>query len=256
MLKKRLIFTLLYQKGGFYLSRNFRLQRVGGIDWLQNNYRFSSIAKSIDELIILNVSRSAEENLTEFASIVSSATSNCFMPLSLGGGIKTHADADFLISIGADKLVLNTALAHSQDLVKDLVSVYGSQCIVASVDYRLEHGLPKVYTHCGQQGIDSDFTSFMDQLESLRIGEIYMNSIDQDGTGQGFCMESLNFLNTSTPFPVILAGGAGNQFHLLDGLKSDMVDAVATANLFNFIGDGLPKARKYLIEQQIPLALW
>lgn len=256
MLKKRVIFTLLYQNSGFYLSRNFRLQRVGGIDWLQNNYRFSSIAQSIDELIILNVSRSQEKNSPDFASAVSLVSSNCFVPLALGGGIYSHADAEFFIGIGADKLVLNTALAHSATLVKDLVSVYGSQCIVASVDFRLEDGQPIVYTHQGQQRLDCEFAYFMQQLENMGVGEIYLNSIDRDGTGQGFLMESLNYLNSSMQLPIILAGGAGNKFHLLEGLQRNGVDAVATANLFNFIGDGLPTAREYLLQQDVPLARW
>ena len=256
MLKKRLIFTLLYDNGGFFLSRNFSLQRVGGIDWLQNNYNFSSIAQSVDELIILNVGRSLGQKSPDFASAVSLVSSNCFMPLALGGGICSHADAELLIGIGADKLVLNTALAHSVDLVKDLVSVYGSQCIIASVDFRLESGCPVVYTHQGQHRLDCEFTTFISQLEELRVGEIYLNSIDRDGTGQGFCMEPFSFLDSGLHLPIILAGGAGNQFHLLEGLQRKGVDAVATANLFNFIGDGLLVARKYLLHQNIPLARW
>ena len=256
MLKKRLIFTLLYKDNGFYLSRNFRLQRVGGIDWLQNNYKFVSIAQSIDELIILDVSRSRRPSRAEFGSAVSTVTSHCFMPLALGGAISSVKDAEYCISIGADKLVINTALSDFPELIRDLVAVYGSQCIVASVDYRIVNGAAVAYSHQGSRPLGVDFRKYILEIADLKVGEIYLQSIDRDGTGQGFCRELLPDLFSDLHVPIILAGGAGNKHHLLEGLQRNGVDAVATANLFNFIGDGLPLAREFLLNNNIPLARW
>lgn len=255
MAKKRLVFTLLYQQGGFYLSRNFRLQRVGDLNWLQHNYRFAAIATAIDELVILDVSRDQSDR-TAFFAAVDRVTANCFMPLVLGGGIRSIADAEILVSSGADKLLLNTALASDPELVCELVAIYGSQCIIAAVDFRFEKGSFVVYTHQGQHRLDQPLQRYIEQLASLQVGELYLNSIDRDGTGQGYCIDSLMQLGAATHLPITLAGGAGNQHHLLEGLQCACVDAAATANLFNFIGDGLPKARAHLIEKGIDMARW
>jgi cyclase len=253
--KKRLVFTLLYQQGGFYLGRNFRLQRVGDLNWLQHNYPFAAIATAIDELVILDVSRDQSDRAA-FCAAVAQVSGNCFMPLVLGGGIRSLADAETLVSNGADKLLLNTALASDPDLVRELVAIYGSQCIIASVDYRIENGSFIVYTHHGRQRLDHPLQCYIEHLASLQVGELYLNSIDRDGTGQGYCLASLAQLGGATHLPVILAGGAGNQYHLLEGLQCVGVDAAATANLFNFIGDGLPNARAHLIDNGIAMARW
>jgi cyclase len=255
MAKKRLVFTLLYQQRGFYLSRNFRLQRVGDINWLQHNYRFASIATAIDELVILDVSRDQTDRAA-FSAAAAEVSANCFMPLVLGGGIRSLADAETLVSNGADKIVLNTALATDPDLVRELVALYGSQCIIASVDYRVENGSFVVYTHQGRQRLDQPLQRHIEQLAALQVGELYLNSIDRDGTGQGYLLESLAQLGAASHLPVILAGGAGNQHHLLEGLQGAGVDAAATANLFNFIGDGLPRARAHLLHHGIAMARW
>lgn len=255
MAKKRLIFTLLYQQGYFFLSRNYRLQRVGDQSWLQNNYKFSSIATAIDELVIVDVSRK-ESDRNAFCAVASEVSAKCFMPLVLGGRIRTMEDAETLIRNGADKLILNTALTDNPTLVRELVQVYGSQCIIASIDYRIEGSDFVVYTHQGKKRSSRTFDCFVEDVCQLQVGELYINSIDQDGTAQGYCLDSLNQLKAKINLPIILAGGAGNQHHLLQALQCQKVDAVATANLFNFIGDGLPNARKHLISKGIDMAQW
>jgi len=255
MAKKRLVFTLLYQQGAFYLSRNFRLQRVGDLHWLNNNYRFASIATAIDELVILDVSRQPRD-LDVFCAMAAEVSANCFMPLALGGGITTMAQAETLISNGADKLILNTALARNPELVRELVAIYGSQCIVASVDYRREADSFAVYVDQGQERLDCPLARYLADLEALQVGELYLNCIDRDGTGQGYCLEVLQQLPPACHLPVIMAGGAGNQHHLLAGLACSQIDAAATANLFNFVGDGLPRSRDHLLDHGIAMARW
>ena len=255
MPKKRLIFTLLYQDGYFYLSRNFRLQRVGDHKWLNEQYNFSKISTSIDELVILDVSRNTRQP-ENFIDNVLSVTDNCFVPITLGGGIRSIEDANYYISNGADKVVLNTSLYKQPTLVSDLIHKYGSQCIVASVDYKFIGGNYVVFVENGSFPIDMPLSDYLNYLQKLHIGEIYLNSIDQDGTGQGYFLQALSDINLTVPVPLILAGGAGNERHLLSGLGIAGVDAVSTANLFNFIGDGLPAARRLLLENNINLAIW
>lgn len=255
MLRKRLIFTLIYNDGFFAQSRNFRLQRVGDIHWLQKNYQFQQIAFSLDELIILNVSRQ-NKSITKFAKMLSLFRQNVFIPVAVGGGIRTQEDADILFLHGADKVVLNNALYTDNKLVKNLVDQYGSQSIVGSIDYKITENDAEIFIADGSSKISFSLDEYICYVQSLNIGEIYLNSIDRDGTGFGYDIDTIERIKKKIYIPLIIAGGAGNAQHLIDGLKIDDVNAVATANLFNFIGSGLPNARKKIIESRINLATW
>jgi len=253
MRKKRLIYTLLYNKGHFMLSRNFRLQKVGDFKWLKKHYNFEKIAFSIDELIILDVTREGRD-IDEFSSVVKEVVKNVFIPVACGGGIRSLNDAKLLLNSGADKIVVNTTLHSNKELINSLVKNYGSQFVVGSVDFQIENDVKKVYIENGELKIDENLEDFLDEVEKLSIGEIYLNSIQKDGTGQGYDIKHLANTFGKLTIPIILAGGAGNHLHLIEGLKINSVDAVATANLFNFLGDALPKARMEILKKELPLA--
>jgi len=256
MHKKRIIFTLLYDDGNFMLSRNFRLQKVGNLDWLKKNYNFSHISSYIDELIIFDVSRN-ERNIDKFCKALNVLTDGCFVPITAGGGIRKLDDAKYLLRSGADKVSINTLLFSDLSLVKDLVANFGKQCVVGSIDVKkTDHGKYEILTESGKRVIDQDLSSLLSFLEKDYIGEVYINSINQDGTGQGYDLDLLKNIPNNMSIPLILAGGVGNAFHLLEGLKDSRVDAVATAHLFNFIGDGLKKARQNVLDKDIELASW
>ncbi len=256
MLKKRLIFTLLYDDGNFMLSRNFRLQNVGDLNWLQKNYDFSKISYSIDELIVLDVTR-GKRNFDKFCETLKALTKGCFVPISAGGGIVNIDLARRLLRSGADKVVINTELFGGTRLVETLASEFGQQCVVASVDVKFSDAFGyQIWSHSGtfSQNIEASI-----QLEGIlndSVGEIYLNSIDKDGTGQGLDLGLLDLLPDVTSKPIILAGGAGNSGHLLNALMDVRVDAVATANLFNFIGSGLSDARRLLVKEGVDLPIW
>ena len=255
MLRKRLIFTLLYADGQFMLSRNFRLQKVGDIKWLEKNYNFSNVAFFIDELIVLDVSRT-NRNFDAFCSSLSTISKGCFAPISAGGGIKTLEQARKLLRSGADKVVLNSALVENIDLVQSLAEEFGQQCVVGSVD--LKGTKPDNYEVCINNGSKICNTPRQEIFKWAKmgiVGEIYLNSMDRDGTGQGYDFGTLSIL-PDCDLPVIMAGGVGNSKHLIEGLNQNYVDGVATANLFNFVGDGLQKARMKLKQEGINLATW
>ncbi len=255
MLRKRIIFTLIYDNGYFNQSRNFRLQKVGNINWLERNYKFKEIAFSLDELIVLNASRK-DKDLDKFALTLSRLVDDVFIPISAGGGIRSMEDAKLLFDSGADKIVLNTALYTDPKLVKKLIGQYGSQSLVASIDYKTTNGVNKVYIKDATEVITLDLEEYIKYLEELNIGEIYLNSIDKDGTGFGYDIETIKKISESISVPLIIAGGAGNGQHLQSGLGIQHVNGVATANLFNFVGDGLPKARKMILEGEANIAKW
>ena len=255
MLRKRIIFSLIYNEGFFTQSRNFRLQKVGDLQWLEKNYGFQKIAFSLDELIVVNASR-RNKSISDFASMISLLVNDVFIPICAGGGIRTMDDAELLFKKGADKIIMNTALYQNPELIKELVRNYGSQSVVASVDYKTVNGINEVYIADATIKIDKTLEEYLQYLSLLDIGEIYLNSIDKDGTGFGYDLETIQTVSQKIDKPLIIAGGAGNEKHLIEGLQINEVSAVATANLFNFIGDGLPNARKKIIASGLNIANW
>jgi cyclase len=252
MLRKRIIFTLLYSGGAFMLSRNFRLQKVGDINWLKKNYKFSETAQSLDELVVLDVTRDAR-SISDFSATIAKLVENVFIPIAAGGGIRTLNDAELLFQNGADKLVINTLLIESPEIVKDIIKKYGTQSVVASVDYRIVNDTPEVYINDGNRKINLSLVEYIHYLDSMNVGEIYLNSIDKDGTGTGYDLQTIKSIVNEINTPLIVAGGAGNGKHLIECLNLNEVSAVATANLFNFIGNGLTNARNEAVKSNLNL---
>lgn len=256
MLKKRIIFTLLYDSGWFVLSRNFRLQRVGNLEWLQRNYDFSHIAFYIDELMVLDVTRGPRDP-HGFCETLKALTAGCFVPIAAGGGVRCVDQARQLLRSGADKIVVNTPLFERPDLVKDLAGEFGQQCVVGSVDMKRNlSGGCQIFIGMGSRPVIQEPAEALRWLDEQCVGELYLNSIDRDGTGQGYDLSLLDQLPAGCSVPVILAGGVGNGAHLAVGLADPRVDAVATAHLFNFVADGLQRARESLVHQGAKLAVW
>ena len=255
MLRKRIIFSLIYADGYFNQSRNFRLQKVGDLNWLENNYGFAKIAYSLDELIIIDATK-YNKNIQKFSDILSNIVENVFIPICAGGGIRSMHDADLLFKNGADKILVNSILIENKILLKELVQKYGSQSIIASIDYKNIEGNNIIFINDGNKQTHFTLKEYITYIGTLNIGEIYLNSIDKDGTGFGYDFDTIKEVSKNITLPLIIAGGAGNEKHLLEGLSIEGVSAVATANLFNFIGDGLPNARNRIIESGENLANW
>ena len=181
---------------------------------------------------------------------------NVFIPIAAGGGINKIEDVELLFQNGADKVVLNTSLYNNPTLANSVIDRYGSQSVVASVDYKLIEGTPNIYINDGSIEINQTLSDYLLSIEKLGVGEILLNSINKDGTGFGYDIGVIEEYTQKIKIPVIVLGGAGNENHLHKGILIDGVEAVATANLFNFVGDGLPKARKYMQSCGINLADW
>lgn len=238
------------------LSRNFRLQRVGNLEWLQRNYNFAQIAFFIDELIVLDVTRGLHDQ-DAFGSTLKRLTAGCFVPIAVGGGVRSVDQARQLLRSGADKIVVNTPLFNDHQLIKALAEEFGQQCVVGSVDMKRDgQGGYQIVFESGSRPLLQPPIEALSSLHEQPVGELYLNSIDQDGTGQGYDLGLLDQLPAACAVPVILAGGVGNGSHLKVGFDDPRVDAVATANLFNFVGDGLQRARETLVKQGCNLAVW
>ncbi len=254
MLKKRIIFSLIYADGQYCQSRNFRLQRVGDLRWLIKNYNFDNIAQSIDELVIVDASRH-NRNSDRFFSDLNIIRDHLNIPIAAGGGLLNFDGALKLFQAGADKLVINTASYMDSNLLRNLSEAFGRQAIILSVDFmRIDDALQLSHSN-GSILSANDLDDHLLKTSGYS-GEILFNSIDRDGTGFGLDLESLKTICSGSDVPIIAMGGVGAAKHMHDALKIENCGAVCTANLFNFVGDGLMNARKQLIDWNINLARW
>tara|TARA_B100000315_G_scaffold127921_1_gene117645 strand:+ start:17574 stop:18350 length:777 start_codon:yes stop_codon:yes gene_type:complete len=243
------------QDSDYMLSRNFSLQTVGDLNWIKEHYHFDTIAFSIDELIVLNVNRE-EKDIERFSRNLIELNKNCFMPIAAGGGIRRIEDAYALLNAGADKIVINSAVINQPELVVSLVKTFGSQCVVASIDYKMAGDNIEVFISDGSHPTGLSVNEVIETTQKLGCGEIYLTSMDKDGTGEGLDLELIRQITDIVKVPLIASGGVGKYGHFAEGVLKSKAEAVSTANLFNFIEDGLKEARLTMQEQGIEMASW
>ncbi len=255
MVKDRLIFSLLMDNGTYMLARNFKLQKVGNLEWIQDNYDVDAILYSIDELLVLNVDRE-QKSLDTFTENLIELTKHCFMPVAAGGGIRSVEDAYQIINAGADKIILNSTLIKDKKLVKDLVKIFGSQCIVASIDYKIEDNQIKTYINNATEDSGLDIFEAVNNAIELNVGEIYLNSIGREGTGQGLDIETVRKVTDICKIPVIAAGGIERTDQFTQGIKDAGAQGVAASDLLYFMGDSLTVSRSSMQEDGCDMATW
>ena len=250
---KRIIYALLYSKGFFYLSRNFRLQKVGDIDWLKNNFGFGETCDFIDELVIILVTKNPdEEEIIKFFSDMNSLREKIFVPITLGGGIRdiNHTKKCFLN--GADKILINYLAHKDLNLIKKISQSFGEQAISIMVDYKNIDGVNYAYLDSGITK-SVELKEYFNKIKNEKFGELIVNSIDKDGTAFGFDLTFLNDLQDNFNKPLLVMGGAGKPEHFIEVFKNEKISGAITANLFNFLGNGLKSAREQSINSGIKL---
>ena len=258
MITSRLCFVLLYSENTFNLSRNFNLQKVGNTNWVIENYDFAEMSKSIDELIILNISKNNTHNYDQFISDIKPLIEKSFMPVAIGGGITEYPVAKKYFDNGADKIVINSSFHQNQnEFISKIVDNYGSQSLVASIDYK-KQGLnnAEVFINGGREKISKTFKNTIKLVEETGAGELMLNSIDRDGVGYGYDIQTLKEVNEVTTLPIIPCGGADNYIHLLEGIQSNFLHAVSTSHIFNFMGEGLKETKNMFIEKGFNFIKW
>ena len=192
MLKKRIIFCLLYKDGYFVQSRNFITNIIGDTNWIIKNYNFLNISNYIDELIIIDIS--LKKNTNSFLKNVERIVKRSFIPLTLGGGIKNLPLARTFLENMSDKILVNTALFENDKIIKEISNRYGSQSIVASLDYKYEKNKKIILKNNAKIKVNNEFKKILKFINNLDVGEIILNSVDKDGTGQGIYLKMLEDL--------------------------------------------------------------
>lgn len=249
MIKKRLIFKLLYKNGKFILSRNFNHQLIGDVNWLINNYKFNKVSKYIDELIILDVS--SNRNQKKFIDDYLKLYKVIFIPVTIGGGIDNYEKAKIFFENGADKISINSAFYQNSNFINDIAKTYGKQSVVFSMDYQIENSKIVSYLSNGKQKFQGSIYEIFNKNIN-NFGEILLTDISRDGTGKGINFKIAENMKKFPKKPIVVSGGIGNYKHILEVFKNDgNFNAVATGNLLNFVGDGFKKTRKELLNSGI-----
>ncbi len=255
MLKKRIIFTLLYSDGYFFQSRNFNIQKVGDVEWLLINYNFDNISYYIDELIILDISR-GKKNRDSFLKNTNKLIKKCFIPITFGGGVSSLDIAKEYLSSGADKILINSSIYTNQEIINKISKIYGQQSIILNLDFKkIEHNY-FLFRNNGQKKLEINLKEFILKLTKLSFGELMINSINNDGSGIGLDLNLIDLIPSEFSKPLIISGGIGNYKHIINGLKNSRVSAISSANLLNFLGNGLELTRDKLIKNNLNFPKW
>jgi cyclase len=248
MLARRIIPCLDVEAGRVVKGVHFQSLRDAG-DPVEQAARYD--AEGADELVLLDISASPEARTTTL-EMVGRVAEAIFIPDTVGGGIRSTADAGAALRAGADKVSVNTAAVREPALVARLAESFGSQCIVAAVDVRRVGGRFSVMVNGGREETALEALDWIRRLEALGAGEILLTSMDRDGTGAGYDLPLIAAAAAAVSIPVIASGGAGGLEHLAEALEAG-AHGVLAATIFHFQGSTLPEARAYLRERGYPV---
>lgn len=252
MLKPRLIPCLDVKGGRVVKGINFEGLRDAG-DPVECAKAYD--AAGADELCFLDITASHEKRAIIF-DVVRETAEHCFMPLTVGGGVRTVEDVRKLLLAGADKVSINTTAVKNPDFVREASEKFGSQCIVVAIDAKtVSPGKWEIFTHGGREATGIDAVEFAQKVVSLGAGEILLTSMDRDGTRAGFNLPLTRAVSDAVTVPVIASGGVGELDHLVDGVIQGHASAVLAASIFHFGEHTIAEAKQHMIDAGIPMRL-
>ncbi len=212
-------------------------------------------AAGADELCFLDI-MATEENRGTLFDLVTRTAEQCFMPLTVGGGVRTHHDVRALLLAGADKVSFNSAAVANPDVVAEAADRFGSQCIVVAIDAKtVEPGRWEIFTHGGRRATGIDAVEFAQTVAAKGAGEILLTSMDRDGTKSGFNLPLTRAVADAVSIPVIASGGVGTLDHLVEGITQGHASAVLAASIFHFGTYTIGQAKAHMAAAGIPVRL-
>ena len=252
MLKKRIIPCLDINKGRVVKGINF-VNLVDAGDPAEQAKIYND--SGADEICFLDITASHEDR-NIILEVVKKTTKNCFVPLTVGGGVRSIEDISNLLFAGADKVSINTAAVVNENLIKEAAEKFGSQCIVVAVDVKkVNNNKWDIFTHGGRKATGKNVLNFVKKMEKLGAGEILLTSMDRDGTKRGYDLDLTKKVANLVNIPVIASGGVGNLEHLYQGFKIGKASAVLAASIFHFGEFSIQDAKKYLDSKGIPVRI-
>ena len=250
MLKNRIIPCLDVKNGRVVKGINFIELKDAG-DPVEQAKIYSD--GGADEICFLDITAS-NENRDTIIDIVRKTAKECFVPLTVGGGVRTIQNITDLLLAGADKVSINTAAVKNVEFVKEASKKFGSQCIVVAIDAKKNDTGWEIYTHGGRNPTGINALEFASRMEKCGAGELLVTSMDKDGTQSGYDIDLMQKISSSVNIPVIASGGVGTLDHLVDGIKSG-ASAVLAASIFHYGAYSVNQAKQYLASKDIPVRI-
>ena len=252
MLAKRIIPCLDVDRGRVVKGVNFIAIRDAG-DPVEIARRYDQ--QGADELTFLDITASSDDRET-LVQVVEQVAAQVFIPLTVGGGIRTLEDIRRMLNAGADKVSINTAAVFRPEFVREAAERFGNQCIVVAIDAKgVACGRWEIFTHGGRKPTGLDAVDWARKMADYGAGELLLTSMDRDGTKSGFDLELTQAISDAVPVPVIASGGVGNLDHLAEGILAGRADAVLAASIFHFGEYTVEQAKRHLQAQGIEVRL-
>ena len=251
MLKNRIIPCLDVKNGRVVKGINFVDLKDAG-DPVEQARIYSD--NGADEICFLDITAS-NENRDTIYEVVKETSKRCFVPLTVGGGVRSVDDINKLLNCGADKVSINTAAVQNPSVVIDSSKKFGSQCIVVAIDAKKNDESWEIFTHGGRNSTGIDAIDFAILMEKNGAGELLVTSMDRDGTQKGYDIDLMSSISSSVNIPVIASGGVGNLDHLAEGIKTGKASAVLAASIFHYGKYSIKEAKEYLDSKGIPVRI-
>ncbi len=251
MLKNRIIPCLDVKNGRVVKGINFVDLKDAG-DPVEQAKIYSD--GGADEICFLDITAS-NENRDTIYDVVEKTSKKCFVPLTVGGGVRTVEDISKLLNCGADKVSINTAAVNDKQVVVNSSKKFGSQCIVVAIDAKKNGDVWEIYTHGGRNKTGIDALKFAKEMETSGAGELLVTSMDRDGTQVGYDIDLMSKITSAVNIPVIASGGVGTLDHLVDGIKLGNASAVLAASIFHYGKYSVKQAKEYLDSKGIPVRI-
>ena len=246
MLRSRLITVLTFNDGVLFRTKTF-----------QPDYRYTANFVdlwSIDEVIAIDITRPGQGDRRHFHDVVSRLARECFVPLAVGGGVRSAEDARTLLGVGADKIVLNTGALERPALIREIAELYGAQCVVVAIDARRDaSGAYEVYSSFGAAATGRGPADWARETESHGAGEVMVTAIEKDGSLEGYDNALNRLVADAVSVPVLVSGGAGKWQDFVDGFVKGGASAVCTTNIFHFTETSIRSAKRFLSDAGIPV---
>jgi cyclase len=252
MLKTRMIPCLDVANGRVVKGVNF-VDIVDAGDPVESAIRYNDMGA--DELCFLDI-MATEENRGTMYDLATRTAEACFMPLTIGGGVRTHEDVRKLLLAGADKVSFNSAAVANPDVLSEAAMRFGSQCIVCAIDAKtVAPGRWEIFTHGGRRATGIDAVEFALTAQAKGAGEILLTAMDNDGTKTGFNLDLTRAVTNAVDIPVIASGGVGTLDHLVEGVTKGGASAVLAASIFHFGTFTIPQAKAHMAAAGVPVRL-
>ena len=251
MLKNRIIPCLDVKNGRVVKGINFVDLKDAG-DPVEQAKIYSE--GGADEICFLDITAS-NENRDTIYEVVKKTSKKCFVPLTVGGGVRSIDDINKLLNCGADKVSINTAAVQNDSVVSESSKQFGSQCIVVAIDAKKKGEMWEVFTHGGRNKTGINALEFAKKMEDSGAGELLVTSMDRDGTQVGYDIDLMSKISSTVNIPVIASGGGGNLDHLVDGIKLGKANAVLAASIFHYGKYSVKQAKEYMETKGIPVRI-